>query len=93
MPLVAAERLCAGYDGREVLTGVSLTVDTGERWAVIGKNGTGKSTFIKATAALIRPSAGRVSVRGRPVHDYSARARARLVAYVPQKPEACATTA
>jgi len=75
------------YRGHEVLRGVDLCVDTGQRWAVIGRNGVGKSTLIKAMAGLLRPVEGQVLVNGRNVLEYAARRRAHEIAYVPQKPE------
>jgi len=87
-PLLEAREVGAGYDGRTVLKGVAFDVSSGERWAVLGRNGTGKSTLVKTIAALIAPQSGTVRVFGRPVGAYSGRERARHIAYVPQKPEA-----
>jgi iron complex transport system ATP-binding protein len=87
MPFLEIRRLCFGYGERSVLNRVSLQVESGQRWAIIGKNGTGKSTLVKTVAGLLRPVAGRVLVDGRDVAAYSAVHRARTIAYVPQKPE------
>lgn len=85
--LLHADAVRVGYHGHEVLRGVDLCVDAGQRWAVIGRNGAGKSTFIKVIAGLLRPVEGHVLINGRSVREYPARRRAREIAYVPQKPE------
>jgi ATP-binding cassette subfamily F protein 3 len=49
-PLLALERTYAGYDGRLVLGDVSLTLSPGDRIALLGRNGAGKSTCMKLLA-------------------------------------------
>lgn len=62
---------CCFTDSRgnraEALAGVDLTVNAGERWALMGRNGSGKSTMLLAVAGLIEPSAGMVLFRGHPL--------------------------
>lgn len=57
--------LHAGYGGSEVLHSVSLQVDEGEAVVILGPNGHGKSTLLRAISGLIRPTAGRVELDGR----------------------------
>src|SRR6267154_504689 len=53
--------------GRLVLEGVNFTLRDGEIVAVLGKSGSGKSTFLRILAGLLPPSDGVVEYRGRPV--------------------------
>jgi branched-chain amino acid transport system ATP-binding protein len=65
--ILAVEALVAGYGKRMVLDGPSFTLAAGEGLALLGHNGTGKSTIIKAICGVIRPARGRVLVDGRDV--------------------------
>ena len=63
MALLSAENLYFSYDKkRNVISGVSLTVDKGEFVAIIGHNGSGKSTLAKLFNGLIKPDKGSVKV-------------------------------
>ena len=63
--LLEVRNLKAGYGKKQVLHGLSLSVAKGEIVGLIGHNGAGKSTTLKATFGLIRPSAGEVVYEGR----------------------------
>lgn len=52
-------------DEIRALDGVSLTVDQGEVFGIVGQNGAGKSTLLKVIAKIIRPNQGRVRIWGR----------------------------
>jgi ABC-2 type transport system ATP-binding protein len=54
------------FGRRRVLTGVDLDVAAGELAAVVGENGTGKSTLLRILAGDLRPDAGTVAIGGRP---------------------------
>ena len=56
--------LHAGYDGVEVLHGISLQVKPGEIVAVLGSNGAGKSTLNNNISGLYRPFAGAIAFEG-----------------------------
>jgi phospholipid/cholesterol/gamma-HCH transport system ATP-binding protein len=53
---------------RPVLSGVSLTVETGEMFALFGPSGTGKSVLLKTTLALVIPDRGDVEIDGESVY-------------------------
>lgn len=56
--------LCAGYQGTEVLFGASLSVKPGEFVTLLGRNGMGKSTLVRAILGLLAPSKGTIQFEG-----------------------------
>jgi branched-chain amino acid transport system ATP-binding protein len=67
------------------LQGVSLHVHPGEVVALIGANGAGKTTFLKAIAGLVEPQAGEVTFNGQPIGAVDAADRVKLgIALVPE---------
>ena len=73
-PLLAVEDLHAGYGFASVLRGVTLEVQAGEVVSLLGRNGMGKTTTVRAIMGLLRPARGTVRVRGiaqqgRPCHE------------------------
>ena len=59
-PLLAADKVAAGYSERRVLEQVKLTIYPGTRLGLLGPNGAGKSTLIKLLAGVLPPLAGRI---------------------------------
>jgi energy-coupling factor transporter ATP-binding protein EcfA2 len=86
-PVVAVEGLHLGYDGNSVLRDVSLEVFSGEFVAVMGDNGSGKTTFLQSLLGLIRPNQGQVKVLGQDTHQASVSDLARQVGFVFQNPD------
>jgi iron complex transport system ATP-binding protein len=72
------------YEARTVLRGISLDVHAGEVLALIGPNGVGKSTLLRACGGTLRPIGGRVLIDGQDVQRLRVEERARLIAVVPQ---------
>ena len=66
MTALAARGIDKSYGRRRVLAGLSLEVGSGELVAVVGENGTGKTTLLRILAGDLRPDAGTVCLRGRP---------------------------
>lgn len=60
LPLVAVENFACGYAGRPVVRGINLSVRPGEFYALIGVNGSGKSTFLKTLVGLQPPVDGTI---------------------------------
>ena len=66
--MLAIEGLEASYGVSQVLFGVDLAVDTGRLVTLLGRNGMGKTTTVRATMGLLPVRAGRVSFEGRALH-------------------------
>ena len=83
--MLSIRELHAGYGATPILFGVSLEVRQGEAVALLGKNGMGKSTLMKAVMGFLQPSRGVVELDGRPLTGLSPHAIARLgVGFVPE---------
>lgn len=67
MPLLSLSGLVAGYGGITAVKGIDLAVETGEIVTLIGSNGAGKSTTLRAISGLVRPRSGTISFSGRPI--------------------------
>lgn len=59
----------AGYGKLKILRGVNMTVPAGEIVALLGGNGTGKSTLLKAISGLIPVTQGEITLEGQPLHN------------------------
>ncbi len=70
--LIELRDVAKSYGRVYALGGVSLAVDKGEVVGLLGDNGAGKSTLIKILAGVVKPTAGDILVRGRPVTGWNA---------------------
>ena len=87
-PVVEIQDLCKVYHlmmGKELhaLTNLTLTIPKGETFAIVGPNGSGKTTTMKILLNLIFPTSGEVSLFGRAPGDSEAQAR---IGYLPEAP-------
>ncbi|MBV1855019.1 ABC transporter ATP-binding protein [Catellatospora tritici] len=83
--LLRVEGLTAGYGAAPVLREVDLTVPAGTIAAVLGANGAGKTTLLRTLSGLVRPSAGRVLLDGRPLTGVAVEKLVHLgMAHVPE---------
>ncbi len=64
-PLVNMEKVAIGYDGKAVLSNLSLRIDTDDRVALLGANGNGKSTLVKLLAGRLEAMSGVFSKSGK----------------------------
>lgn len=77
--------LSAGYGDKRVLQGVDLSVQPGEIVAVIGRNGVGKTTLMKAIIGILKRTAGDLRFEGKDIGGVAPHRRARLgIGYIPQ---------
>ncbi|MCL7454190.1 MAG: ABC-F family ATP-binding cassette domain-containing protein [Anaerolineae bacterium] len=73
MSILMAERLAKSYDPQDIFWDVTCSVARGDRIALVGRNGTGKTTLLRILAGLEQPSSGRVH-----------RAKGLRIGYLPQ---------
>lgn len=83
---IRVDRLTIAYRGRAAVSDAALTVEPGQRIALVGPNGAGKSTLLRAIAGLVEPAAGSIELRGSPISELGRLAVARRLAVVPQLP-------
>jgi Cu-processing system ATP-binding protein len=82
--MISIAGLTKRYGAQEVLRGLDLEIATGRVTAIVGPNGTGTTTLIKAVLGLVRPDAGTITVDGTVVgEDCGYRSR---IGYMPQIP-------
>ena len=70
--------------GRPLLGGLSFTFRSGGICAVLGPNGTGKTTLLKLLLGILKPCSGEMLLSGMPIGRMTAQRRARKLAYIPQ---------
>jgi iron complex transport system ATP-binding protein len=80
------QKVSLGYNHHPILKDLNLKVSPGELLGLIGPNGCGKSTLIKAFSHIINPLSGAILVDGRVISGIPRRELARLVGVVPQIP-------
>jgi branched-chain amino acid transport system ATP-binding protein len=84
-PLLKVEEIHTYYGKSHILDGVSLEVGRGEVVGLLGRNGVGKSTTLKAVAGLVHPTSGDVRFEGRAIGRLPAHRVARVgIGYVPE---------
>ena len=79
-----AEHITFGYSQKNILQNVGLEVQAGEMLALLGPNGTGKTTLLKCICRILEPKTGTTVIDGQDISPMSARKRAQFVGYVPQ---------
>lgn len=84
MPLMHLDDIAIAFDGRAVLNGVNLKIHRGDAIAILGENGSGKSTMLRAATGLLTPTRGRARLFGTDVAHRSKVPWGRI-GYVPQR--------
>lgn len=88
-PFLTAKHLSFRYgrDEPDVLTDVSLSIQQGEWFGIIGNNGAGKSTLLELLSRILRPTSGKISLAGQRLDGYKqADLYQELLAVLPQDP-------
>ena len=78
------ENISFRYGKRLILDDISFSVATGSVMALLGQNGTGKTTLLKSLCSILEPFAGKSCVDGENLFEMPVGTRAKYVAYVPQ---------
>ncbi len=71
-PEIVFDRVCYRYDGAEedTIHNLSFTIHSGERIAVVGVNGAGKTTMVKLLCGLYRPTSGDIRINGKSIGEF-----------------------
>ncbi|MBF0193993.1 MAG: ABC transporter ATP-binding protein [Magnetococcales bacterium] len=72
-PLLEVENLTIEIEGRTLVKSLNLTLSTGQSWAVLGRNGVGKSRLIHTLAGLQKPATGTIRLAGHLIEKLSRR--------------------
>src|SRR3569833_2915552 len=84
--LLRVDELSAGYGEAVVIDRVSFSLGEGETLALLGRNGTGKTTLINTLAGATRRHAGTMTLAGAPLHKLPSHLRAAAgIGWVPQE--------
>ncbi|MGO4108624.1 ABC transporter ATP-binding protein [Paenibacillus sp. YAF4_2] len=85
---LTTSNLDIAYDDRLIVQNLNIAIPQGKITALVGSNGSGKSTILKTMARLMHPSGGSVLLDGRSIHKQSTKEVAKQLAILPQNPTA-----
>ncbi len=86
-PLLSFKNVSFNYpDGKTVLKHISLTLETGKTYALVGPTGGGKTTTASLMARLYDPTEGEVLLNGKDLRSYTAEERAKKIGFILQEP-------
>ena len=80
--MITSNNLTRKFGSKTAVDGVSLTLEPGHVYAMLGPNGSGKTTWMKMAAGLVKPTGGQMLYKGRPV-DLESR---KEIAYMSTEP-------
>ncbi len=81
MELVKCNNLCKEFDNKKILKDVNLTIPKGKIIGLLGKNGMGKTTFLKLINDLLTPTSGEVLINGEKPNINSKK----VISYLPER--------
>ena len=82
--MIAIKNLAAGYGKKHILSNIYVDINEGEFTCLLGKNGTGKTTFFKTLLGLIPSLQGNIYYKGQNMLDLKPAEQANIISYVPQ---------
>ena len=85
---IAFENVSFGFEGSDykIVDNVSLEIESGQKIALVGKVGAGKTWLVQMLPRLVDPVAGTIKLDGRDLRDYSLSDLRNMIGYVPQEP-------
>lgn len=86
--VLSFENVTVRYGARLALNDVAVSLPRGHVMGLVGPNGAGKTTLLRAALGFLKPETGSIRLSGKPLSEWSAEARARMIAYLPQNAEA-----
>jgi iron complex transport system ATP-binding protein len=78
------DKVAFGFSAKRAIDGVSLSLQPGRFYGIVGPNGCGKTTLVDLLCRFRRPQSGHIRYRSKPIEAYSKRQLAREIALVPQ---------
>lgn len=85
---LTTSNLDIAYDDRLIVQNLNIAIPQGKITALVGSNGSGKSTILKTMARLMNPAKGSVLLDGKSIHKQSTKEVAKQLAILPQNPTA-----
>lgn len=82
--MLTIKNISGGYDGQEIVKNISLSVEKGEFFGILGPNGSGKTTLIKMISGLLELEQGTVKVGDKNIADLTKKQLAKKIAVLPQ---------
>ena len=83
--MLEAKNISINYGPRQAVVDVSLSVTPGSMTAIVGANGAGKSSLLRALNGALTPSSGQIHLDGKPLGDFARRTIGRRIAVVTQE--------
>jgi iron complex transport system ATP-binding protein len=84
MELLDLKNVFFSYNGNEFIKDLSVSIGSGEFIALLGANGSGKSTILKLSGGILKPNSGEINLWNKPILNYKGKDRAKLISYLPQ---------
>lgn len=83
--VIKSEKVSFGYNGKNVLEDISISVEKSDFLGIAGPNGSGKTTFLKVISGILSPCTGNVFIDGKRLKEYSKLDIAKNISYVPSE--------
>ena len=81
--MIRVQELCKSFQRKPILTDLNFHLETGDRLALLGSNGSGKTLLIKIIATLLKPTSGSIEIAGYDATKYLRTVRP-LIGYIPE---------